>query len=383
MKQTTSVFLVGGARPNFMKVAPLYHAFAKSPAFDVTLVHTGQHYDDKLAGSFFRDLELPQPDVALNVGSGSHAAQTARVLERFEQELCRRQPDLVVVVGDVNSTIACALAAVKMTYPDGRRPRVAHVEAGLRSFDRTMPEEINRILCDAISDFLFVTEESGTKHLNAEGVNPERVFLVGNVMIDTLRRQSPAAEERAAWTTLGVSERRYAVATLHRPSNVDDDGNLAKLIGTLSDVAEFIPVVFPVHPRTRARLDALGMPVTERLRLTEPMGYPDFLSLMMKARMVLTDSGGIQEETTCLGVPCLTLRENTERPITVTQGTNRVIGTDPAVVLREVRRTLLQPMSLAKVPPLWDGKAAERIVDVLERAFAPQVATSQKLEVRS
>jgi UDP-N-acetylglucosamine 2-epimerase (non-hydrolysing) len=234
-----------------------------------------------------------------------------------------------------------------------------------------MPEEINRILCDAISDFLFVTEESGTRHLEAEGVNPSRVFLVGNVMIDTLRQQSAAAEGLSMWTRLGLSERRYAVATLHRPSNVDDDAMLARLLGTLSQVAEFLPVVFPVHPRTRARLDSLALPVPERLRLCEPMAYPEFLSLMMRARLVLTDSGGIQEETTCLGVPCLTLRENTERPITVTQGTNRVIGTDPAVILREVRATMLRPLSSAMMPPLWDGQAAGRIVDVLERAFAP------------
>jgi UDP-N-acetylglucosamine 2-epimerase (non-hydrolysing) len=368
-RSTSSVFLVGGARPNFMKVAPLYHALRKSPVFDVTLIHTGQHYDDRLAGSFFRDLGLPQPQISLNVGSGTHAAQTARVLERFEQELLTWQPDLVVVVGDVNSTIACALAAVKLTYQDGRRPRVAHVEAGLRSFDRAMPEEINRILCDAIADFLFVTEESGVRHLASEGVDPSRVFLVGNVMIDTLRQQSAAAASLEMWRTLGLQAQRYAIATLHRPSNVDDDGMLARLIETLSQVTEFIPVVFPVHPRTRARLDALGLAVPERLRLAEPMPYPQFLSLMMTARLVLTDSGGIQEETTCLGVPCLTLRENTERPITVTAGTNRVIGTDPSVILREVRAAMLRPMSSPKVPPLWDGAAAERIVAILESSI--------------
>ena len=367
----TSVFLVGGARPNFMKVAPLYHAFRKSPAFSVTLVHTGQHYDDRLAGSFFRDLGLPEPEIALNVGSGSHGAQTARVLERFEQELVKHQPDLVVVVGDVNSTIACALATVKMVYPDGRRPRVAHVEAGLRSFDREMPEEINRILCDAISNFLFVTEEAGIRHLAAEGVDPARVFLVGNVMIDTLRQQSAAAEALATWATLGLEERGYGVATLHRPSNVDDDAMLTRLIGALSEAAELLPIVFPVHPRTRARLDALVLPVPDALRLCGPLPYREFLSLMMKARLVLTDSGGIQEETTCLGVPCLTLRENTERPITVTQGTNRVIGNDPAVVIAEVRQALARPLSAAQMPPLWDGAAAGRIVEVLEHAFAP------------
>ncbi len=370
-RSATSVFLVGGARPNFMKVAPLYHAFKASPAFQVTLVHTGQHYDDRLAGSFFRDLGLPEPEIALNVGSGSHGAQTARVLERFEQELVRHQPDLVVVVGDVNSTIACALATAKMSYPDGRRPKVAHVEAGLRSFDRAMPEEINRILCDAIADFLFVTEESGVRHLQAEGIDDARVFLVGNVMIDTLRQQSAAAEAVAMWTRLGLVEGGYAMATLHRPSNVDDDGMLRRLLGALTEVSQILPVVFPVHPRTRARLDALAVPVPEQLRLCEPLPYREFLSLMMKARLVLTDSGGIQEETTCLGVPCLTLRHNTERPITVSQGTNRVIGTDPEAVLLEVRGVLLRPLSATVIPPLWDGAAAGRIVGVLEHALLP------------
>jgi UDP-N-acetylglucosamine 2-epimerase (non-hydrolysing) len=362
-----SVFLVGGARPNFMKVAPLYHALRKSGQFAITLVHTGQHYDDQLAGSFFRDLNLPDPDVSLNVGSGTHGAQTARVLERFEQELMRLQPDLVVVVGDVNSTIACALAVVKTVYPDGRRPKVAHVEAGLRSFDRTMPEEINRILCDAISDFLFVTEESGVRHLEREGVDPSRVFLVGNVMIDTLRQQAPAAEALAIWRRMDLSERRYAVATLHRPSNVDDDDMLRRLMRSLAEVSKLLPLVFPVHPRTRARLDRLGLQLPDGLRLCEPMPYPEFLSLMMKARLVLTDSGGIQEETTCLGVPCLTLRENTERPVTVSQGTNRVIGTEPERILTEVRGALLRPMSAGGIPPLWDGAAADRIVEVLAR----------------
>jgi UDP-N-acetylglucosamine 2-epimerase (non-hydrolysing) len=373
---TTSVFLVGGARPNFMKIAPLYHAFRKSGMFEVALVHTGQHYDDRLAGSFFRDLGLPEPDIALAVGSGSHGAQTARILERFEQELWRVQPDLVVVAGDVNSTIACALAAVKTCYPDGRRPQIAHVEAGLRSFDRTMPEEINRVLCDAISDLLFVTEESGVRHLGAEGVDPSRVFFVGNVMIDTLRQQAAAAEKVASWRRFDVAERGYAVATLHRPSNVDDEATLGALMQSLADTSALLPVIFPVHPRTRARLDTLGADVPARLHLCEPLPYLEFLSLTMKARVVLTDSGGIQEETTCLGVPCLTLRENTERPITVTHGTNRVIGTRPEVILKEVHKVLLRPMPAAISPPLWDGGAAARIVEVFERTFATQLIAS-------
>ena len=368
-----SVFLVGGARPNFMKVAPLYHAFSKSGAFDVTLVHTGQHYDDRLAAIFFRDLSLPNPDVSLNVGSGSHAVQTARVLERFEQELYQRTPDLIVVVGDVNSTIACALAAVKAVYPDGRRPKVAHVEAGLRSFDRTMPEEINRLLCDTIADFLFVTEESGVKHLRAQGIDSARIFFVGNVMIDTLRRQSAAAEAMAMWERCGQVERGYGVATLHRPSNVDDDGVLEVLMRSLADASGLLPIIFPVHPRTRARLEKLAMRIPDELHLCEPLPYLEFLSLVMKARLVLTDSGGIQEETTCLGVPCLTLRENTERPVTVTHGTNRIIGTRPEAILKEVRRTLWTPMPHPTAPPLWDGQASTRIVEILEQAFTPQL----------
>jgi len=369
----TSVFLVGGARPNFMKVAPLYHAFRRSELFAVTLVHTGQHYDDRLAGSFFRDLSLPDPDISLNVGSGTHATQTARILERFEEELYRHTPDLVVVVGDVNSTIACALATAKAVYPDGRRPKVAHVEAGLRSFDWTMPEEINRILCDRISDFLFVTEESGVRNLQAEGVDPSLIFLVGNVMIDTLRKQAAVAASAAAWARFGLSEQRYALATLHRPSNVDDDGMLEALMRSLAHTSTLLPVVFPLHPRTRARLERLALPLPESLQICEPLPYVDFLSLMMQARLVLTDSGGIQEETTCLGVPCLTLRENTERPVTVSQGTNRVIGTRPEAILDAVRRTLANPMPDAIAPPLWDGAAATRIVGVLANVFAPEV----------
>jgi UDP-N-acetylglucosamine 2-epimerase (non-hydrolysing) len=356
-----------------MKVAPLYHAFTISGLFDVTLVHTGQHYDDRLAASFFRDLALPDPDVSLNVGSGRHAVQTAKVLERFEEELYRRTPDLVVVVGDVNSTIACALATSKAMYPDGRRPKVAHVEAGLRSFDRTMPEEINRVLCDMISDFLFVTEESGMKHLKSQGVDASRIFFVGNVMIDTLRQQSEAAEAIAMWTRFGLAERQYGVATLHRPSNVDDDAVLAALMKSLADASMLLPIVFPVHPRTRARLEKLDIRLPDELQLCGPLPYNEFLSLVMKARLVLTDSGGIQEETTCLGVPCLTLRANTERPVTVTHGTNRIVGTKPEAILKEVRRTLWTPMPRAAAPPLWDGQASMRIVEILAQAFTAEL----------
>ena len=364
-------FLVGGARPNFMKVAPLYHAFRASAVFDVALVNTGQHYDDRMAGSFFRELNLPEPDIALNVGSGSQASQTARILERFEQELVRAEPDLVVVVGDVNSTVACALAAAKLAYADGRRPRVAHVEAGLRSFDRRMPEEINRILTDSISDFLFVTEPAGVENLRREGVRDEIVHLVGNVMIDSLLAQAEAARARRAWAAFGLERQHYAVATLHRPSNVDNLERLGALAAALESTAARLPVIFPVHPRTRARLDAMGFQPSGRLHLVEPQAYTDFLSLMCDARLVLTDSGGIQEETTIFGVPCLTLRENTERPITVEQGTNRLIGVDPAAIEAAVRAVLSAPMPSRTAPALWDGAAARRIVECLEGHFTP------------
>jgi len=366
---SVSVMLVGGARPNFMKLAPLFHAFRRNASFHVRLVHTGQHYDQQMAGSFFEELSLPQPDIALNVGSGTHGAQTARILERFEEQLREHQPDLVIVVGDVNSTIACALAAAKMEYPDGRRPRIAHVEAGLRSADRTMPEEVNRVLTDALSDYLFVTEQAGVDNLCREGVPPERIFLVGNVMIDTLLAQAEEAAARAAWRRYGFEAQSYAVATLHRPSNVDDPSNLAQLFSALEAAAKRLPVIFPVHPRTRARLTASALTPFGALTLCEPMPYTDFLSLLSGARVVLTDSGGIQEETTILRVPCLTLRENTERPITTERGTNRLIGIDPSAIVRELDAVLAEPMPRTAPPPLWDGAAAERIVSILEQSF--------------
>ena len=364
---TISVFLVGGARPNFMKVAPLYHALTERSSFDPTLVHTGQHYDDRLAGSFFRDLGLPGPDISLEVGSGSHGAQTARVLERFEAEVYSRQPDLVIVVGDVNSTVACALATAKAVYPDGRRPKVAHVEAGLRSFDRTMPEEVNRVLTDSISDLLFVTEPSGVDNLLLEGRPTESIHLVGNVMIDSLLSQRDRAKDRRAWASFGLAPNCYGVVTLHRPSNVDCDEQLAALFRALVSASTRIPLVFPVHPRTRGRLDALDLKSGNGLVLSEPLQYVDFLSLLSDARLVLTDSGGIQEETTVLGVACLTLRDNTERPITVKSGTNQLLGSKPEAILPAVEHLLGQPAPAVPTVPLWDGSAAERIVDVLER----------------
>jgi UDP-N-acetylglucosamine 2-epimerase (non-hydrolysing) len=360
------VSLVGGARPNFMKLAPLYRAFRRCESFDVRLVHTGQHYDEQMAGTFFRELDLPEPHVALNVGSGTHAVQTARLLERFEDDLRTSQPDLVVVVGDVNSTLACALAAAKTCYEDGRRPRIAHVEAGLRSFDRTMPEEINRILTDAMADYLFVTEPAGVDNLVREGRADDRVFLVGNVMIDTLLARAGDATRARPWMALGLPQRGYAVATLHRPSNVDDPERLAQLWKSLCSASVRLPIVFPVHPRTRARVQAAGLEAPRDLLLCDPQPYTTFLGLLAGSRVVLTDSGGIQEETTVLGVPCLTLRENTERPITVALGTNRVVGTDVARIVPELDLVLAAQMPTRPAVPLWDGLAAERIVEILE-----------------
>jgi UDP-N-acetylglucosamine 2-epimerase (non-hydrolysing) len=360
------VSLVGGARPNFMKLAPLYRAFRRRDRFAVRLVHTGQHYDEQMAGTFLRELGLPEPDAALNVGPGTHAVQTARLLERFENDLRTSQPDLVVVVGDVNSTLACALAAAKTVYEDGHRPSVAHVEAGLRSFDRTMPEEINRILTDAMADYLFVTEPSGVDNLCREGRSADDVFLVGNVMIDSLLACAEEAIRSRPWAALGLPREGYAVATLHRPSNVDDPARLARLWETLCVVSSRLPVVFPVHPRTRAGLQAAGLKAPCSLLLCDPQPYVTFLGLVAGSRVVVTDSGGVQEETSVLGVPCLTLRGNTERPITVALGTNRVVGSDVVRIVPEVDEVLAAAMPAKASLPLWDGLAAERIVDILD-----------------
>jgi UDP-N-acetylglucosamine 2-epimerase (non-hydrolysing) len=352
---------VVGARPNFMKLAPLTWEIARRRDIDVYLVHTGQHYDERMSWLFFEQLRIPRPDVDLEVGSGSHAVQTAEVMKRFEPVVIEQEPDAVVVVGDVNSTIACALVAVKLGVP------VAHVEAGLRSFDRAMPEEINRVLTDAISRWLFVTEPSGLENLRREGVPDDRVFFVGNVMIDTLlasrelARQSPILEE------LGLASRGYAVLTLHRPASVDRPEVLAGLLRAVGRLQRELPIVFPVHPRTRKALEALELPATPGLRLVDPLGYLEFTRLVSEARLVLTDSGGVQEETTVLGVPCLTLRTSTERPVTVEQGTNRLVGLDPDRIIAEGLAALASPPGGARIPDLWDGRAAARIVDILAR----------------
>jgi len=317
-----------------------------------------------MSDSFFRELEMPEPDINLEVGGGSATAQTAEIMRRLEPLYAADRPAAVVVVGDVTSTMAAAIAAMQQQIP------VAHVEAGLRSFDRRMPEEVNRILTDSISSFLFVTEPSGVRNLLAEGVAAAKIHLVGNVMIDTLLGFREKAARSRILETLGVCPREYAVVTLHRPSNVDDPAQLRKLRGALAEVSERLPVIFPVHPRTRARMAEQGGEDPPGLKLIPPLGYLDFLRLMAEARLVLTDSGGIQEETTVLQVPCLTLRENTERPVTVEQGTNRLIGVDPAAIVDAAKQTLAAPASgAARIPEMWDGQAAGRILDVLQAAL--------------
>jgi UDP-N-acetylglucosamine 2-epimerase (non-hydrolysing) len=363
------VINVVGARPNFMKVAPVVEAMRRRGAeFSPLVVHTGQHYDERMSDAFFRDLGMPRPDVHLGVGSGSHARQTAAVMERFEPVVLEEKPDWVLVVGDVNSTVACALVCAKLLV------RVAHVEAGLRSRDRTMPEEINRLVTDQLSDLLLTPSADADRNLLAEGIPASRIRMVGNVMIDSLFQQLERARASKAREDLGVENRDYAVVTLHRPSNVDDAATLRGILDALDEIGSRLPVVFPVHPRTRQNLAEFGLLETierrGRVRLTEPLGYLDFLRLYSGAALVLTDSGGIQEETTALGIPCLTLRENTERPVTVELGTNRVVGTDPQRIKREAVEALARGRGDGppRVPPLWDGRTADRILDALGEA---------------
>lgn len=345
---------VGGARPNFMKLAPLVQVLRDDPDFDLKLVHTGQHYDDRMSGSFFRELNLPQPDHSLAVGSGSHATQTAEIMRRFEEVVNQEKPRGVIVVGDVNSTLAAAIVAKKAGCA------VIHVEAGLRSFDRSMPEEINRLVTDSISDLFLVTEESGLRNLLREGAEPARVVLTGNLMIDSLLAHlDRARRESTILKTLNVPEPGYGLVTLHRPANVDDAEKLDEILGALDVIAETLPLYFPVHPRTRQRLEQSGGLARHRAHVTDPLGYSDFLTLMASARLVLTDSGGIQEETTALRVPCLTLRENTERPATIFEGTNRLAGTTHESILRAWGELHANPPA-GTIPRFWDGSAAER-----------------------
>jgi UDP-N-acetylglucosamine 2-epimerase (non-hydrolysing) len=381
------ILLVAGARPNFMKIAPVIDAFRKynqshqkgKNKISYRLVHTGQHYDAEMSDSFFRDLEIPSPDIYLGVGSGTHAEQSGRIMIEFEKVCRREKPDLVVVVGDVNSTVACALVAVKLSIA------VAHIEAGLRSFDRMMPEEINRLMTDQISDFLFTTSEDADRNLLSEGIPGSKIYLVGNVMIDTLLKYTKIAARTTILKDLGLKDgsgiRKYAALTLHRPSNVDSQIVLKGILGALNKISETIPVIFPAHPRTAAKIKKFGMehmltnierrhPLTEKGKTAKvwkvpPLGYLDFLNLMAHAHFVLTDSGGIQEETTILNIPCLTLRQNTERPVTTQYGTNIIVGNAPARIIEVSKKVMGDRMKRKRVPKYWDGRAAERIVDVL------------------
>ncbi|HJW68610.1 MAG TPA: UDP-N-acetylglucosamine 2-epimerase (non-hydrolyzing) [Candidatus Binatia bacterium] len=378
---SVKVLLVAGARPNYMKIAPLWWAMRErgDARFTPVLVHTGQHYDDSMSAAFFRDLGLPEPGINLGVGSGSHAAQTARVMVGFEQVLQTERPDVVVIVGDVNSTAACALVTSKIDLgSNGRpvRPVLAHVEAGLRSRDRDMPEEVNRVVADALSDVLFTTCRDAADNLTREGLPPERIRFVGNPMIDSLRRCLSAAERCGFLERLGLGERGFGLCTLHRPSNVDHPDVLERLLDALAEIAANVPVLLPLHPRTRDRITRFGL--EERVASLarpergvpgrglvgiEPMSYLEMLEAMRSSAFVLTDSGGIQEETTALGVPCVTLRENTERPVTVSEGTNVLAGRD--AISDALERARRKATASARVPELWDGRAGERIVAAL------------------
>ena len=351
--------VIAGARPNFPKVKPVLDALEQRGA-ETVFVHTGQHYDRQLSDIFFEELGIRAPDEHLGVGSGSHAVQTAQIMVEFEKVVERHRPDVVVVAGDVNSTVACALVGSKLGA------LIAHVEAGLRSRDWDMPEEVNRVVTDRLSDFLLAPSADAVVNLTHEGYRDDQIYLVGNVMIDTLFANLERAHERfdELAARLGVRPHGYALLTLHRPSNVDDPATFESIVGAIGKIATELPVVFPIHPRTRNRLDAVGEGVPRGVHLTEPFGYLDFIAMQARARLVFTDSGGVQEETTALGVPCLTLRESTERPITVDEGTNRVVGTDPRAIADAARDVMLNP-PLARRPALWDGHAADRIADAL------------------
>jgi len=381
------VLMVVGARPNFVKAAPLLEAMRRRPDMETVLVHTGQHYDYEMSRVFFDQLGMRSPDVNLEVGSGSPVRQVAEIMLRLESVMDQTQPDLMLVVGDVNSTLAGALTAVKTGRP------IAHVEAGLRSFDRAMPEEVNRVLTDAISDFLFVTEPAGVENLLNEGRPKDRIFHVGNVMIDALQHFLPHARRYVLAAPHPLANQplngRFGLVTLHRPSTVDDLPTLSSIWGALAEIATEVPLIFPIHPRTQARMTAAGLTPPRHgagngLRLVPPLSYLHFLKLLSEAAVVITDSGGVQEETTALGVPCLTVRENTERPITLTEGTNVLVGLGPQRLLVEARKVLRGEARQGRVPELWDGHAAERIVDILtQQVRVPEREPVQKPQFRS
>ena len=355
---------VVGARPNYMKIAPLMDALKDATGIRQILVNTGQHYDEAMSKSFLRELSLPVPDRNLEVGSASHAVQTAKVMMGFEQVCLEDQPDLVVVAGDVNSTMAASLVAAKLMIP------IAHLEAGLRSYDRAMPEEINRIVTDCLADLLLTPSADGDENLIKEGVPRDKIHLVGNIMIDTLMRHLPMATLDRIRDRVPVEENGYGVLTLHRPSNVDDPVILRRILEAIAHVARRMPVVFPVHPRTRQRLATSGVALPANVMLTEPMGYIDFLSLSSHARIILSDSGGLQEESTALGIPCLTLRENTERPVTISHGTNRLVGTQTAAITAGFDEAMAREHEPQRRPPLWDGQTAGRVAAVLQKFLA-------------
>lgn len=350
---------VVGARPNFMKIAPIVDAMRAESRLDSVLLHTGQHYDEGMSDVFFRELGIPKPDIYMGVRSGTHAEQTARVMVEFEKYCTSDRPDLVLVVGDVNSTMACTIAAAKLCIP------VAHVEAGLRSFDRAMPEEINRLVTDALAELLFTTSRDANENLMREGVPESKIHFVGNVMIDTLSKHRKRAEDLKVYQQFEVQPKQYAVVTLHRPSNVDDREAFGGILQALEEISRTIPVIFPIHPRTQKQAGEFGLTFGGRIHTCAPLGYLEFLNLTSNAAVVLTDSGGLQEETTILGVPCLTIRHNTERPVTIDQGTNALVGNRPEAILEEARRILRGDWKQGAIPELWDGRAAERIVRTL------------------
>jgi UDP-N-acetylglucosamine 2-epimerase (non-hydrolysing) len=356
---TKPIYLVAGARPNFIKLAPLVWVLNSRQDIPFQIVHTGQHYDRAMSQSFFDVLNIPEPNINLDVGSGEQNVQTARILERFDGLLQENPPSAVVVFGDVNSTLACSLAAAKRLVP------VVHVEAGLRSFDRSMPEEINRLVTDALSDLLLVSEKSGMLNLKQEGIPDEKVRLVGNIMIDSLVQMQPKALERQTAERLRVEPGQYALLTLHRPSNVDDPATLLRLLNLFADLSRKLPVIFPVHPRTKKQIESLDIPTYVNFRMVEPVDYLDSLCLQKQSRLVLTDSGGIQEETSCLGVPCLTLRQNTERPVTVELGTSTIVGNDETLIRVMFEQILAGQYKHGQPIPLWDGRTADRVADSL------------------
>lgn len=362
------IYLVAGARPNFMKIAPIIRALqSQSDFFDFQLIHTGQHYDREMSDVFFEELGIPQPDHHLECGGGSHAEQTAKIMVAFEKICTHQKPDCVLVVGDVNSTLACSIVAKKMQIP------VAHVEAGLRSGDRSMPEEINRLVTDSISDWFFCTEPAGVENLLAEGKPKSVIFHVGHVMVDNLlyQRDRLATADTTAFQSTAIKANipRYGIVTLHRPSNVDEKASLGKIIQALNTIAVQLPLIFPVHPRTRANLERFGLTISDNIILTGPLSYMDFLNLWKDATLVMTDSGGLQEETTALGIPCLTLRKNTERPITSEEGTNTLVGTHAEAIIREAEKILQGHGKVGKRPMLWDGSAAIRTVQHLRNVL--------------